>query len=181
MSHGWKLLCCGIYSIQILFYCSLQGFKWFWFLDLKYFTYPPNCFATWSEILLSLDWEQPFNNNFAVATEIIFFGGLRFLLLMHLEVQCMRIASDWNSTVLYVMLQYFSACCWPNGSKQTYLLIIIAFFNSYLQGTNFDITTECFYSKEVVVLQVLLLTKHISTQTSLSKFWSMGERYISYG
>ena len=40
------------------------------------------------------------------------------------------------------------------------LLFIAVFFDSYYQGKNFHITSiQYFYSKQVVVLQALLLTK----------------------
>ena len=58
-------------------------------------------------------------------------------------------------------------------NTNTFFLVVIAVsFDSNSRGTNYDISpcAQCFYSKEVVVLWALLLTKCISTQTALSEF-----------
>ena len=76
------------YSIQI-FCCQSLGFELFWFLDSKYLSYLPNCFAARQEIILRLDWEKfgtGFTTSFAVRTKAVFFGELRLLSSLRLEV-----------------------------------------------------------------------------------------------
>ena len=75
----------------LLLYCGMAfkslGFL-FWFLDSKYFSSPPNCFAAQPE--LSCRWVDSnfvagFKNSFAMGTKIVL-GGLRFLSSMRLEI-----------------------------------------------------------------------------------------------
>ena len=89
-------------------------------------------------------------------------------------------------TVFLIMLQYrtirlyFSACCLLMKANKLFLVVLAVFFDLNSRRTNFDISScfQRFYSKEVVVLQVLLLYEtHFQADRPFKISRSTDERY----